>query len=104
MPPERRAELADIFRHEVARIGGIMGQLWLAAESAGVRARDAHRFLEWDGWEEGLLYNVIGPPDPNEDADPSDLYGMSSAIGSSMKKGVGGTFRMRNGFVGLSLA
>ncbi|KAF8315429.1 hypothetical protein DL93DRAFT_2042821, partial [Clavulina sp. PMI_390] len=36
------------------------GKLWLAAERAGDTARDLHRFVEWDGWEEGLLETVVG--------------------------------------------
>ncbi|KAF8157135.1 hypothetical protein B0H34DRAFT_712357 [Crassisporium funariophilum] len=34
---------------------------WLYYDSAGVRLRMAHRFAEWDGWEEGLVESILGP-------------------------------------------
>jgi hypothetical protein len=39
---------------------------WLHYESAGVRLRMAHRCVEWDGWEEGLVDSILGPEE-NED-------------------------------------
>ncbi|KAF5350778.1 hypothetical protein D9758_010343 [Tetrapyrgos nigripes] len=33
---------------------------WLYYESAGMKLRMAHRFAEWDGWEEGLVNSMIG--------------------------------------------
>lgn len=33
---------------------------WLYYESAGMRLRMAHRFAEWDGWEEGLIDTMLG--------------------------------------------
>jgi hypothetical protein len=34
---------------------------WLHYESAGTRLRMAHRCVEWDGWEEGLVDSILGP-------------------------------------------
>jgi hypothetical protein len=39
---------------------------WLHYESAGQRLRMAHRFVEWDGWEEGLIDTILGPEDDEE--------------------------------------
>ncbi|KAF8628047.1 hypothetical protein AX17_006051 [Amanita inopinata Kibby_2008] len=33
---------------------------WLYYEQVGVRLRLAHRFVEWDGWEEGLIDSILG--------------------------------------------
>ncbi|KAH8097079.1 hypothetical protein BXZ70DRAFT_895477 [Cristinia sonorae] len=40
---------------------------WLHHEAAGVRMRMAHRCVEWDGWEEGLIESILGPEDQEED-------------------------------------
>ncbi|TCD68756.1 hypothetical protein EIP91_009902 [Steccherinum ochraceum] len=40
---------------------------WLHHEAAGVRLRMAHRCIEWDGWEEGLIESILGPEDQEED-------------------------------------
>ncbi|KAI0072090.1 hypothetical protein K474DRAFT_1686788 [Panus rudis PR-1116 ss-1] len=40
---------------------------WLHWEAAGVRLRMAHRCIEWDGWEEGLIESILGPEDQEED-------------------------------------
>ncbi|KAF8872513.1 hypothetical protein BD779DRAFT_1572541 [Infundibulicybe gibba] len=39
---------------------------WLYYESAGTRLRMAHRFAEWDGWEEGLGESLLGPEELEE--------------------------------------
>lgn len=33
---------------------------WLTYERTGMRLRMAHRFVEWDGWEEGLADSTLG--------------------------------------------
>ena len=117
---------------------GPLGELWLRAESECEEWREAHRFLEWDGWEEGLLDSVIGarlsPPSSPSSQEGKDEEGVSSfrGVGGSSefgnpdvglalvgvghgsaagggggkreKEGVGGTIRLKNGFVGLLLA
>ncbi|KAK0203924.1 hypothetical protein DFS33DRAFT_844521 [Desarmillaria ectypa] len=40
---------------------------WLHYEAAGTRLRMAHRFVEWDGWEEGLVNSILGPEESEED-------------------------------------
>lgn len=40
---------------------------WLFYESVGQRLRMAHRFVEWDGWEEGLINSILGPEEHDED-------------------------------------
>ncbi|KAI0635266.1 hypothetical protein C8Q77DRAFT_693378 [Trametes polyzona] len=40
---------------------------WLHHEAAGARLRLAHRCIEWDGWEEGLVDSILGPEDQEED-------------------------------------
>lgn len=32
-----------------------------------MRLRTAHRFVEWDGWEEGLAESMLGPADSEDD-------------------------------------
>ena len=34
---------------------------WLYYEQHGIRLRLAHRFAEWDGWEEDLIDCMLGP-------------------------------------------
>ncbi|KAI0659246.1 hypothetical protein C8Q70DRAFT_916037 [Cubamyces menziesii] len=40
---------------------------WLHHETTGARLRMAHRCIEWDGWEEGLVDSILGPEDQEED-------------------------------------
>ncbi|KAG7086800.1 hypothetical protein E1B28_002728 [Marasmius oreades] len=40
---------------------------WLFYEAAGRRLRMAHRFVEWDGWEEGLAESMLGAEEFEED-------------------------------------
>lgn len=40
---------------------------WLHHEAAGARLRLAHRFVEWDGWEEGLVDSILGPEEHDEE-------------------------------------
>ncbi|KAL0576128.1 hypothetical protein V5O48_005846 [Marasmius crinis-equi] len=40
---------------------------WLYYEAAGMRLRMAHRFVEWDGWEEGLAESMLGTEEFEED-------------------------------------
>ncbi|RDB27484.1 hypothetical protein Hypma_003863 [Hypsizygus marmoreus] len=55
---------------------------WLYYESAGQKLRLAHRFVEWDGWEEGLVDHIIGPEEHDEDwfkdVDTSARHGLVS--------------------------
>ncbi|KZT70499.1 hypothetical protein DAEQUDRAFT_744727 [Daedalea quercina L-15889] len=40
---------------------------WLHHEAAGARLRMAHRCIEWDGWEEGLVDSILGPEEEEEE-------------------------------------
>lgn len=73
---------ARLFREIVARMAtshtpapppctaapdGNLASLWLHYESAGARLRHAHRCVEWDGWEEGLVSSILGPEEAEEE-------------------------------------
>lgn len=47
-------------------LGSIAAE-WLHHEASGARLRMAHRCIEWDGWEEGLVESILGPPEEEED-------------------------------------
>ncbi|KAJ7041552.1 hypothetical protein C8F04DRAFT_1300979 [Mycena alexandri] len=40
---------------------------WLHHERTGMRLRMAHRVVEWDGWEEGLVESILGPEEVEEE-------------------------------------
>jgi hypothetical protein len=40
---------------------------WLHHEAGGARLRLAHRFVEWDGWEEGLVDSILGLEEHQEE-------------------------------------
>lgn len=40
---------------------------WLHYEAVGDRLRLAHRCVEWDGWEEGLVESILGPEEHEEE-------------------------------------
>ncbi|RDX54617.1 hypothetical protein OH76DRAFT_1340911 [Lentinus brumalis] len=44
-----------------------LASAWLHHEATGARLRMAHRCIEWDGWEEGLVDSMLGPEDQEED-------------------------------------
>ncbi|KAF7349426.1 hypothetical protein MSAN_01732500 [Mycena sanguinolenta] len=54
---------------------------WLHHECTGMRLRMAHRVIEWDGWEEGLVESILGPEEDEEEwfhhSDPEDEDGDS---------------------------
>ncbi|TRM59631.1 hypothetical protein BD626DRAFT_559529 [Schizophyllum amplum] len=37
------------------------------SSTPGARLRLAHRFVEWDGWEEGLVTTILGPEDAEDE-------------------------------------
>ena len=57
-----------MFREEMSKLGPL-GALWLRGESERAEWRRAHKVLEWDGWEEGLIYQTLGLDE--EDSTPS---------------------------------
>ncbi|KAK1217533.1 hypothetical protein PQX77_019822 [Marasmius sp. AFHP31] len=46
---------------------GTLAHEWFHYETAGMRLRMAHRFVEWDGWEEGLVESMLGSEEFEED-------------------------------------
>jgi hypothetical protein len=67
---------------------------WLHWEAAGAYMRQAHRCIEWDGWEEGLVESIIGPEDQEEEwlrqaklETHAALHGAPSAPGSAPASG-----------------
>lgn len=45
----------------------LLAKEWLFYEESGARLRMAHRCIEWDGWEEGLVESILGPEDQEDD-------------------------------------
>ena len=60
-------------QRQTITIGGQLRDLsqiaeeWLHNEAAGARLRMAHRCIEWDGWEEGLVDSILGPEEQEDD-------------------------------------
>ncbi|THU96220.1 hypothetical protein K435DRAFT_630911, partial [Dendrothele bispora CBS 962.96] len=52
---------------------------WLYYESVGMKLRMAHRFVEWDGWEEGLADSILGEEE-HEDEWLKDMVESSSDV------------------------
>ncbi|TFY76329.1 hypothetical protein EWM64_g7681, partial [Hericium alpestre] len=44
----------------------VLAAEWLRYEALGAPQRLAHRCVEWDGWEEGLVESILGPEDMEE--------------------------------------
>ncbi|KIJ42399.1 hypothetical protein M422DRAFT_31342 [Sphaerobolus stellatus SS14] len=56
---------ANLFRAAVLQAGVDLGlkdasEKWVALEKGGAKRRWAHRCVEWDGWEEGLVGGILG--------------------------------------------
>jgi hypothetical protein len=67
----------------------LLAQEWLQYEEGGTRLRLAHRFIEWDGWEEGLIDSILGPEGhEHEWFNESETWGVSS-ITSDIEDGGG---------------
>jgi len=54
---------AEIFREEMAKLDDDAAGLWLRGEAERGNWRRAHKVLEWDGWEEGLVLKELGLED-----------------------------------------
>ncbi|KAG6852431.1 hypothetical protein C0991_012002 [Blastosporella zonata] len=78
--------IAKLFREAIVKVGkpaqesapssprpgkvidlAALAREWLFHESAGQRLRMAHRVVEWDGWEEGLVDSILGPEESEDD-------------------------------------
>ena len=89
-PPKGSQEDKD---HDFARLA----RQWLRYEAKGTRLRMAHRCVEWDGWEEGLVESILGPEDheeewfqDSEERVPSPGMSESSDGGDDVGNGGGG--------------
>lgn len=65
---------SKLFREVVASIAlsksakhATTAKEWLHYEAVGARLRLAHRCVEWDGWEEGLVESILGPEEHEEE-------------------------------------
>ncbi|KAF9029134.1 hypothetical protein BDZ89DRAFT_1065660 [Hymenopellis radicata] len=69
---------------------GTLAREWLYYEAAGTRLRMAHRFVEWDGWEEGLADSILGPADSEDDwlSDPAVVEAPDSTEGVAGRRKV----------------
>lgn len=47
-----------MFREEMSKLGE-HGERWVRAEREREPWRWAHKAVEWDGWEEGLIASVL---------------------------------------------
>ncbi|THH09625.1 hypothetical protein EW146_g8639, partial [Bondarzewia mesenterica] len=46
---------------------GTLAADWLRHEALGGPLRLAHRCVEWDGWEEGLVESILGPAEQEDE-------------------------------------
>lgn len=53
-------------RHHDVDLAALASE-WLQYEASGMRLRMAHRFIEWDGWEEGLVDSMLGEEEHEDD-------------------------------------
>jgi len=49
---------AEFYRREAAKMGAD-GELWVRGEREREAWRRAHKVIEWDGWEEGLVQTIF---------------------------------------------
>jgi len=66
-----------MFREEMAKIDTDAARLWLRGESERAEWRRAHKVLEWDGWEEGLVLKELGL---EEEANTSGVMGLNAPL------------------------
>ena len=62
---ERPGRTVDVRGRPVALAA--IAASWLHHETTGARLRMAHRCVEWDGWEEGLVESILGPEEQEDD-------------------------------------
>ncbi|KAF8799492.1 hypothetical protein BYT27DRAFT_7120349 [Phlegmacium glaucopus] len=70
---------------------------WLYYENAGTRLRMAHRCVEWDGWEEGLVDSILGPEEFEH-----EWYKVSSVDQDTLRATVGSPRAADNHSLGTS--
>ncbi|KAK7019142.1 hypothetical protein R3P38DRAFT_3200449 [Favolaschia claudopus] len=90
LPSNFTQQKTDPVNEKTARLA----REWLHHERTGMRLRMAHRVVEWDGWEEGLVESILGPEDVEEewfhhsdheeevDSDHDEVDGVLSDVGA----------------------
>ena len=66
-PPSRQRGYFALPPHISSTDVTSLAKEWLFYEESGARLRMAHRCIEWDGWEEGLVESILGPEDQEDD-------------------------------------
>ncbi|EJD36287.1 hypothetical protein AURDEDRAFT_117129 [Auricularia subglabra TFB-10046 SS5] len=67
LPPNVSA--SSLFWQEASKIEDV-GAQWAQTEQEGQALRAAHRVIEWDGWEEGLVATILGDEE-EDDGEPT---------------------------------
>jgi hypothetical protein len=65
--PSATTRILFPFSHTSSVDVASLAKEWLFYEESGARLRMAHRCIEWDGWEEGLVESILGPEDQEDD-------------------------------------
>ncbi|KAJ3785820.1 hypothetical protein GGU10DRAFT_353795 [Lentinula aff. detonsa] len=65
-PTSRQGFHSQRSQHQTSQDKAYLAREWLQYESSGMRLRMAHRFIEWDGWEEGLAESMLGEEENEE--------------------------------------
>ena len=93
---------ARLFREAVAKLAegapasssssssslGALAAEWLRWEALGAPLRLAHRCVEWDGWEEGLVASILGAEE-HEDTWARDALADAAAAAAAAAAAVG---------------
>ncbi|KAK7436044.1 hypothetical protein VKT23_019347 [Stygiomarasmius scandens] len=85
LPKSRKFSSPRIHSHDLASLA----REWLYFESAGMKSRMVHRFIEWDGWEEGLADSILGEEE-HEDEWFKEIVECSSDVLSPLPNGFDG--------------
>ncbi|KIK70042.1 hypothetical protein GYMLUDRAFT_213098 [Collybiopsis luxurians FD-317 M1] len=86
-PASRRGSRPRSYPHHLSQQDvASLAREWLQYESSGMRLRMAHRFIEWDGWEEGLANSTLGEEE-NEESWFADLNDFDSHLTSPPMSG-----------------
>ncbi|KAK1217524.1 hypothetical protein PQX77_019813 [Marasmius sp. AFHP31] len=59
---------------------GTLAHEWFYLKATGMRLRMARRFVEWDGWEEGMAESMLGSEEFEEDWFKGVEYNADSAL------------------------
>ncbi|KAL5521525.1 hypothetical protein ACEPAF_2273 [Sanghuangporus sanghuang] len=59
---------------------------WLVYERAGAPLRYAHKCVEWDGWEEGLVDSILGPAGEDSEGSSATPAGFLALLNAEPKE------------------